>query len=92
MHEFDSLDEVEEVLQTLAAREPSLVVALERQPGQKEARYAHLLAGEPEVEAIVVSSTVAGNRLDQLEDEVLRLREELETLRAAFETFRKQFE
>lgn len=92
MHEFDSLDEVEEVLQALAAREPSLVVELERQPGQKEARYAHLLAGEPEIEPTVVTSAVSSSRLNQLEHEVANLREEMETLRTAFETFRKQFE
>jgi uncharacterized protein YceH (UPF0502 family) len=45
MHEFASLSEVEEVLEGLAARDEPLVVRLERQPGQKEARYAQLLAG-----------------------------------------------
>jgi uncharacterized protein YceH (UPF0502 family) len=45
MHDFASLSEVEEVLEALAAREEPLVVRLERQPGQKEARYAQLLSG-----------------------------------------------
>ena len=45
MHDFASLSEVEEVLEGLAARDEPLVVRLERQPGQKEARYAQLLAG-----------------------------------------------
>ncbi len=48
MHEFTSLSEVEEVLEGLAARDEPLVVRLERQPGQKEARYAQLLAGPPD--------------------------------------------
>lgn len=92
MHEFDSLDDVETVLQSLSSREPSFVIELERQPGQKEARYAHLLSGEPDIEPTVVTDSVSGSRLDQLEDEVLHLREELEALCSAFETFRKQFE
>src|SRR5579884_3611512 len=45
MHDFTSLSEVEEVLESLAARGEPLVVRLERQPGQKEARYAQVLAG-----------------------------------------------
>ena len=45
MHDFASLSEVEETLEGLASREEPLVVRLERQPGQKEARYAQLLGG-----------------------------------------------
>ena len=45
MHDFVSLAEVEKALEGLAAREEPLVVRLERQPGQKEARYAQLLGG-----------------------------------------------
>ena len=45
MHDFAGLSEVEETLEGLAAREEPLVVRLERQPGQKEARYAQLLGG-----------------------------------------------
>jgi hypothetical protein len=36
---------VEEALEGLADRDEPLVVRLERQPGQKEARYAQLLGG-----------------------------------------------
>jgi uncharacterized protein YceH (UPF0502 family) len=45
MHNFAALSEVEETLERLADREEPLVVRLERQPGQKEARYAQLLSG-----------------------------------------------
>jgi uncharacterized protein YceH (UPF0502 family) len=45
MHDFASLSELEEALEGLAARDEPLVVRLERQPGQKEARYAQLLGG-----------------------------------------------
>jgi uncharacterized protein YceH (UPF0502 family) len=49
MHSFDDLSEVESTLQRLMKREPPLVKILPRQPGTKEARYAHLLSGDVEV-------------------------------------------
>src|SRR5438874_3086488 len=55
MHDFASLSEVEETLESLAARDEPLVTRLERQPGQKEARYAQLLAGP--VDAAATTST-----------------------------------
>jgi uncharacterized protein YceH (UPF0502 family) len=45
MHDFAGISEVESTLEELAGRDEPLVVRLERQPGQKEARYAHLLTG-----------------------------------------------
>ena len=48
MHDFASLAEVEKALEGLATREEPLVMRLERQPGQKEARYAQLLSGPPD--------------------------------------------
>lgn len=59
MHEFASLSEVEEVLAGLATRDEPLVVRLERQPGQKEARYAQLLAGPPD--AATATATAAAS-------------------------------
>jgi uncharacterized protein len=46
MHPFEDLSEVQTTLQRLLRREPPLVVLLARQPGMKEARYAHLLSGD----------------------------------------------
>jgi hypothetical protein len=47
MHHFDDLAAVQSSLQHLMKREPPLAKVLPRQPGTKEARYAHLLSGEP---------------------------------------------
>lgn len=48
MYAFISLEEVEAALERLATRhEEPLVERLERQPGQKEPRHAHLLGGRP---------------------------------------------
>ena len=59
MHEFTSLSEVEEVLEGLGARDEPLVVRLERQPGQKEARYAQLIGGP--VDAAYTTSAAPGS-------------------------------
>jgi uncharacterized protein YceH (UPF0502 family) len=48
MHRFEDLTEVQSTLQRLMQREPPLVRVLPRQPGTKEARYKHLLAGDVE--------------------------------------------
>jgi uncharacterized protein YceH (UPF0502 family) len=45
LHRFDEIGEVLAGLQKLMEREPPLVAVLPRQPGTKEARYAHLLSG-----------------------------------------------
>src|SRR5712664_3008428 len=46
MHRFEALEDVQSTLQRLMKREPPLVKMLPRQPGTKEARYAHLLSGD----------------------------------------------
>src|SRR5215467_9679454 len=47
MHSFEDLESVHSSLQKLAKREPPVVAVLPRQPGTKEARYAHLLGDLP---------------------------------------------
>ena len=49
MYRFDELSDVQSILQRLMSREPALVKVLPRQPGTKEARYAHLFSGDVEV-------------------------------------------
>ncbi|MEO6987700.1 MAG: DUF480 domain-containing protein [Aquihabitans sp.] len=50
LHQFPSVDEVIAALTELAGRDDPLVAELPRRPGRKEARWAHLLAGEPSEE------------------------------------------
>lgn len=88
LYDFADLEEVDACLNALIAREPSLVVRLPRQTGQKEVRYAHLLAGE----VPLVSSPSESDRIARLEETTEELRKEVEDLRQLFDQFRKQFE
>jgi uncharacterized protein YceH (UPF0502 family) len=54
IHHFASQEELDAAVEALADRD--LAVRLERRPGQKEARYAHLLGGDvAEAAAVVVA-------------------------------------
>lgn len=97
MHEFDSLDAVEAVLDELQQRDPPLIVELPRRPGQKEARYSHLFGGPPEEAAETgaegeYGSGRSGSRIEALEDEIAELRRALDELTTRFDAFRSQFE
>ena len=100
MHRFDDLEQVQSVLQHLIEREPPLAAVLPRQPGTKEARYTHLLSGEPEAAAEFYSPTTttaqAGTadreRIAQLEEAVALLQSKLEELSRQFAEFRAQFQ
>ena len=103
LHEFSGLEEVESTLNALISREPDpLVRRLPRQPGQKEARFAHLLSGEPKIETFAeaeTTSSAAGRRksgdaerFEKLEHEVVTLTMEVRKLQQQFEEFKKQFE
>ena len=86
MHRFEELSDVQSTLQRLMQREPPLVKVLARQPGTKEARYAHLLSGEPsEVASETAEPAAEGPGMAQLEAEVAALREEVAELRAQVE-------
>jgi len=99
LHQFSGLGEVQETLDSLMRREDPLVMKLERQAGQKEARFAHLLSGEIDVEAFAAAqvsrvsrSSPDPGRIEKLEGEVAGLRADIEGLKQAFQEFQKQFE
>jgi len=95
LHEFSGLEEVEAVLNGLVSREDEpLVVRLPRQPGQKEVRFAHLLSGEIDVEALATEPERPSRQsaVERLEQKVDTLTTEVERLKEQFEQFRKQFE
>lgn len=79
---FDSLSEIEEVLGLLARREEPLAMLLERAPGQKEARWAHLLAPVDLVAAAAAPARSSGP-IDELRSEVAELRALVDELAAS---------
>jgi len=97
MHRFEHLDEVISGLQQLMQREPPLAKILPRQPGTKEARYAHLLSGdveawEPPPESTGTTISADAERVAVLEDQVAVLQREVAELKQEMERFKKQFE
>ena len=86
LFDFDDLDDVQFAIQQLIEREPSMVVALPRQPGQKEGRYAHLLSGEPDIPApsrtTIPAASAPGleTRVAELEAQLADLQERLQAI------------
>ena len=87
--EFEDLDAVQRTLDALAGREEPLVVRIPRQSGQREDRYAHLLGGEVDIEAIAASPPAAAPRTSR-PDDVADLREEVEALRRDLDALRRE--
>jgi len=90
---------VQSTLQKLMTREEPLVKMLPRQPGTKEARYAHLLSGvqaswDAPVAAVqeTVSNSADSERIARLEEEVTNLHREISDLKQELAGFRRQFE
>ena len=96
LHPFADQDEVDEALRELAGRDEPLVARLERQPGQQESRWAHMVGGDLSLALAGADgdaqarhqeedSRTAGrpDRLGALEDTVAELRADLDRLYAA---------
>ena len=88
VHHFSDISAVEGFLHELAARETgALVVELPRQPGTRETRWAHLLAGPPSTDTVVRIAAAEGDvvtvsELAALRANVAELQGELGTIRA----------
>lgn len=89
-------DAVDRALTTLAAADPPLARRLERRPGQKEARWAHLLGPvhEQTISEGVVSSAPSGpptsQRLDDLEATIETLSARLASVEASLDELRRE--
>ncbi|MFY9221947.1 MAG: YceH family protein [Blastocatellia bacterium] len=107
LYEFTDLSEVELTLQGLMERKPQALVArLARQPGTKESRYSHLLAGDVVAEqkevsvkeivtvrsAEIISNNDNDERIEKLENEIQELKQQLAALAEQFQEFKRQFE
>ena len=95
MAPFSEVGQVEAALESLRTREDGpFVVRLPREAGRRDSRYAHLFSGavavaaiEDEPQTVAVSNVAAAtpSRLDRLEEQVRRLREELDEMKSRFD-------
>lgn len=88
MYEYESLEEVQKLLEKLSAGDVPFVAQLPRRAGQKEVRYTHLLGGTPVItdeedsalETIVYYNNSLETRVTALENELAALKEEFNKL------------
>ena len=102
MHPLGDIAQTEAVLQSLIDYPDSpLATKLPREPGRRENRFTHLLCGEvvlppeslkPQPEPATLAVRAENERLTTLEDEVQKLRTEVDALHHQFAEFSKQFE
>jgi uncharacterized protein len=103
---FDDLAAVNSTLERLAARPPSdettpentgpLTVILTRQPGSREARYAHLLGAPPDLSTTAPGQTEGSgsstSRVAQLEAEIATLSAALQALQSRVDRLESHIE
>jgi len=80
---FESIDAVQDVVNQLANSSPPLVISLPAGVGQREERFTHLLAGEPDLSIIPVketnrASSPSAQRIAELESRIERLEQALD--------------
>ena len=86
MVDFPDLEVLEEILEGMTTGNEPIVVKLPRQPGRREARYAHTLCGEvhiedePATEAATAPRSSLEKRVEQLEATLAEVLERLERL------------
>lgn len=90
LYEFESLEEVQSVLERLTDATPPYVIQLPRKAGQKEMRYAHLLSGTPDLNAEDSFEEPAQKTSSELENRVVKLETELAELKTAFDQLMKE--
>jgi len=85
---MEDTDAIREVVERLMNRDSPLVFLVPRQPGQKEDRYTHLLAGEPDFSALPQQRKTLGGRanadlcerVEKLETELTEMKSQLDLL------------
>jgi uncharacterized protein YceH (UPF0502 family) len=97
IHDYASVADAEAALQFLIDKYPPLVLRLSRAHGAREIRYAHLLAGEvdeaaQEAQAEGMPAASRADRVSRLEEEVARLRAEMDRMAQEFAEIRRLLE
>lgn len=90
MYEFESIEEVQSVLEKLSQPEKPFVKQLPRRSGQKEVRFAHLLSGEIDVEEEEMPQEPARRSVGELEARVSQLEQDYMAIKEALDKLMKE--
>lgn len=90
MYEFESLEEVQSVLEKLADPQYPYIMQLPKRAGQKETRYIHLLAGTPDLTQYEVEDEHYSRPASDLEQRLAKVEEELAAMKADFDKLMKE--
>jgi len=90
LYEFETLDEVQEVLEKLSQPETPFVQQLPKRAGQKEVRYVHLLRGTPVITDDDEPNEPARRNVSDLEARLSKVETELAELKEAFDKLMKE--
>lgn len=89
LYEFDSIEDVQEVLDKLSSGDIPYVKQLPRRPGQKEVRYVHLLGGTDWSDDSFASDSPPRSS-GELEARLSKVETELAELKEAFDKLMKE--
>jgi len=81
---FETIESVNDAVKQLISRSPALVMELPVAVGQREQRYTHLLAGEPDLSEISIKPTRSTSGSSQAK-KIAELEARLERLEAALD-------
>ncbi len=92
LYEFETLEEVQSVLEKLAGEEPPYIKQLPRKPGQKEQRYMHLFGGDIEAfeEEYTATEEPSSRSNSELEERLGKVETELAELKSKLEELMKE--
>ncbi|WP_183559079.1 YceH family protein [Mucilaginibacter sp. SP1R1] len=90
LYEFESIEEVQEMLEKLSDPAMPYVVQLPKRPGQKEVRYAHLLGGIPDITDDDDTEETGTRLTSGLEARVSKLEHDLAEMKEAFDKLMKE--
>jgi len=90
LYEFESLDDVQAVLERLSDPEMPYVLQLPKRVGQKEMRYVHLLSGTPDLTQDDSIDDNYSRPASDLEQRLAKVEEELAIMKADFDKLMKE--
>ena len=80
--QFADTNEAEAVLNKLAERDEPLVIRLNKEPGKRDHRWAHLFSGEVDVGTVVESTPSTSRSNNDYEQRISELEQQVQTLTA----------